>query len=74
MSDINLLFDLRIMQIEDGTWQASLCAPDEDSEFGWRHWPQVFNGFDGQWSAGTLDDLLVEVSKGLTVALDDNDE
>jgi hypothetical protein len=71
MSDVNIMFDLRVMQMADGTWSLSLIEPDND--YSWRHWPDSLNQANDSWKGETLVDVMAEATASLSVALDDGD-
>lgn len=69
MSDINMLFDLRVMQMEDGSWTVALIPPDDDDSYGWRHYPQPLIGADFAHDSFVGDDLIL-VMADATAAID----
>jgi hypothetical protein len=73
MSDVNICFDLRVMQLEDGSWSLSLVWPNDDDGFGWRHFPHTLLGAYGftsdSWTGETLVDVMAEATNDIGQAL-----
>lgn len=72
MSDVNMMFDLRVVQNADGNWSLSLMFPDDGDGYGWRMFPSQLEGgvFDvDSWEGETLIDVMAEATASLDAAL-----
>jgi hypothetical protein len=70
MSDLNTMFDLRVMQNEDGSWSVSLIPPDSNDGYANRLYPSALLAIDADfWTEADLVTVMAVATADIDMAL-----